>query len=52
MGRFMSTEVLGEGTFGRVLKVVDIKTHLPYAMKVIKPLKRHIENARIEAQIL
>ena len=43
---------LGDGTFGRVLEVKDLKRQEYFAMKVIKSVKRYIESAEIEAGIL
>jgi serine/threonine protein kinase len=50
--RYRYVDVLGEGTFGRVLRVTHVQSGEEYAMKVVKAVKRHTENARIEAQIL
>lgn len=44
------TEHLGDGTFGRVLRVQLGKNY--YACKVIKSVDRYIESAKVEAQIL
>lgn len=41
---------LGDGTFGRVLRVQDGKNF--YACKVIKSLGRYIDSAKVEAKIL
>jgi len=41
---------LGDGTFGRVLRV-QLKNNF-YACKVVKSVDRYIDSARMEAQIL
>jgi len=43
---------LGDGTFGRVLEVKDLKYNEYYAMKVIRAVKKYIESAEIETDIL
>ena len=50
--RYKITKWLGDGTFGRVLEVKDLKYNEYYAMKVIRSVKRYIESAEIEANIL
>lgn len=43
---------LGDGTFGRVLECRNIEDNQLYAIKVIRPVSRYIESARIEADII
>jgi dual-specificity kinase len=43
---------LADGTFGRVLRVRKANDKRSYAMKIIKADKRHIDNAKIEVEIL
>ena len=42
------TDFLGDGTFGRVLEVKDLKYNEYYAMKVIRSVKRYIESAEVK----
>ena len=52
-GRYLVSDFLGDGTFGRVLLAKDLKRdRKPVAIKVIRDVKRYLENARIEAEIL
>jgi dual-specificity kinase len=44
--------LLGDGTFGRVLFARDQQDGREVAIKVIRDVKRYIENAKIEADIL
>eukprot|EP00747_Dinoflagellata_sp_TGD_P186284 gnl/TRDRNA2_/TRDRNA2_43241_c0_seq1.p1 gnl/TRDRNA2_/TRDRNA2_43241_c0~~gnl/TRDRNA2_/TRDRNA2_43241_c0_seq1.p1 ORF type:complete len:545 (+),score=69.26 gnl/TRDRNA2_/TRDRNA2_43241_c0_seq1:117-1751(+) len=50
--RYEVSKLLGDGTFGRVLLVNDRCFDRPLAVKVIRDVKRYIENAKIEADIL
>lgn len=50
--RYEVKQLLGDGTFGRVLECYDPKTDQILAVKVIRDVKRYVENADIEAQIL
>lgn len=43
-------DIIADGTFGRVYKVR--KEGQPYAMKVIRPIDRYIESAKVEIEIL
>ena len=38
--RYRMEKVLGEGSFGLVLKVLDIRDNQPYAMKILPLWKR------------
>lgn len=52
--RYQQLKLLGDGTFGRVVLARDTKsTSQPdVAIKIIRDVKRYIENAKIEADIL
>ena len=43
---------LGDGTFGRALKCIDLQTQIVQAVKVIRAVPRYTESAKIEADIL
>lgn len=43
---------MGDGTFGRALKCLNIIENKHYAIKVIRAVKRYNESAKIEADIL
>lgn len=42
---------LGDGTFGRVLEVVDRRDNVRYAMKIIRAVPRYVDSAKIEVDI-
>lgn len=50
--RYQVEKLLGDGTFGRVLSAYDRRERRDVAIKVIRDVKRYIENAQIEADIL
>lgn len=50
--RYHVERLLGDGTFGRVLGAHDKRRDSFVAIKVIRDVKRYIENAQIEADIL
>jgi dual-specificity kinase len=43
---------LGDGTFGRVLECERISDGELFAVKIIRPVTRYLESAKIEAEIL
>ena len=49
--RYRVTRLLGDGTFGRVLEVTDTDGTVK-AVKVIRAVRRYVEAARIEVQVL
>jgi len=51
-GRYEVRRKLGDGTFGRALECIDYTDRSRVAVKVIRDVKRYIENAQIEARIL
>jgi dual-specificity kinase len=50
--RYEVCRKLGDGTFGRVLECRDYREKMRVAVKVIRDVKRYIENARVESRIL
>ncbi|KAL0077841.1 hypothetical protein J3Q64DRAFT_1641178 [Phycomyces blakesleeanus] len=50
--RYEILEILGQGSFGRVVKCLDHKTGTTQAVKIIRNLKRFHEQARTEVKIL
>lgn len=50
--RYRMLKLLGDGTFGRVLLAQDERSNRQVAIKVIRDVKRYVENAKIEAGIL
>ena len=61
-GRYRMKSVLGEGTFGRVIEVQDIKKQLgnrsigpskrPLAIKVVRDVPKYRRDAEVEASVL
>mmetsp|Transcript_99035 Transcript_99035/g.288851 ORF Transcript_99035/g.288851 Transcript_99035/m.288851 type:complete len:409 (+) Transcript_99035:41-1267(+) len=51
-GRYVVERLLGDGTFGRVLRCRDAKTESAVAVKVVKGVKRYCQQAESEAEIL
>lgn len=51
-GKYMLEKGLGDGTFGRVLLAADRRENRQVAIKVIRDVKRYMENAKIEADLL
>ncbi|XP_022242219.1 dual specificity protein kinase CLK2-like isoform X3 [Limulus polyphemus] len=50
--RYKIVSTLGEGTFGKVVKVVDIRTEKVVALKVIKNVEKYREAAKLEINVL
>lgn len=50
--RYELRKALGDGTFGRVVGAYDRKYGRLVAIKIIRDVKRYMENAKIEAAIL
>lgn len=50
--RYKMLRLLGDGTFGRVLLAHDTHNDRQVAIKIIRNVKRYVENAKIEADIL
>lgn len=51
-GRYQLLRALGDGTFGRVVLAHDRHEDTEVAVKIIRDVKRYMENAKIEARIL
>ena len=51
-GRYKVLGSLGEGTFGKVLKVLDLPSNQQIALKIIKNVKKYREAARLEINVL
>ena len=43
---------LSDGTFGRVIQVQNMENKKVYAMKIILPIKKYMESAKIEANLV
>lgn len=50
--RYELRKLMGDGTFGRVVSARDIRNDHEVAIKIIRDVKRYMENAKIEADIL
>jgi len=50
--RYRILDTLGEGTFGKVLKVHDLYKNRPVALKIIKNVKKYREAAKLEINVL
>lgn len=50
--KYVLHKALGDGTFGRVLQAYDQRDDRKVAIKIIRDVKRYMENAKIEAEIL
>ena len=51
-GRYKIQGCLGEGTFGKVLKVLDLPSNQHIALKIIKNVKKYREAAKLEINVL
>jgi len=51
-GRFRIRKLLGQGTFGKVVKAYDKKSHAVVAIKIIKSISKYRSAARIELRVL
>ena len=51
-GRYKVLGCLGEGTFGKVLKVLDLPSNQNIALKIIKNVKKYREAAKLEINVL
>ncbi|XP_049522355.1 dual specificity protein kinase CLK2-like isoform X2 [Dermacentor silvarum] len=50
--RYKIVTTLGEGTFGKVVKVIDMHTEQTMALKIIKNVEKYREAARLEINVL
>jgi len=51
-GRYKIVASLGEGTFGKVVKVSDLQTDSIVALKIIKNVEKYREAAKLEINVL
>ncbi len=51
-GRYKILSALGEGTFGKVVKVKDMQRNEVLALKVVRNVERYTEAAEMEARVL
>ena len=51
-GRFRIMATLGEGTFGKVVKVKDMQKSEILALKIIKNVRKYREAAKLEINVL
>jgi len=47
--RYKVIDHLGDGTFGRALRCLDVKTQEILAVKVVRAVQRYAHSAKIEA---
>jgi CDC-like kinase len=50
--RYRILDTLGEGTFGKVIKVQDLYKNRSVALKIIKNVKKYREAAKLEINVL
>jgi len=50
--RYRVERELGKGTFGKVFRCFDVKRKCTFAIKIVRSVKKYINSAKIEAQIL
>lgn len=51
-GRFVIKKLLGQGTFGKVVKAYDHQTNSFVAIKIIKSIRKYREASKIELRVL
>ena len=51
-GRYEIRRKLGDGTFGRVVECKDRALQCRVAVKIIRDVRRYVDNAKVEAKIL
>ena len=51
-GRFVIKKLLGQGTFGKVVKAYDYQTNSFVAIKIIKSIRKYREASKIELRVL
>jgi len=50
--RYKILDTLGEGTFGKVVKTLDMRRNKVHAMKIVKNVKDYREDAKMEINVL
>lgn len=51
-GRFKILSILGQGTFGKVIKALDLNSNETVAIKIIRAIPKYREASKIELRIL
>jgi dual-specificity kinase len=51
-GRFKILSILGQGTFGKVIKALDFTTNETVAIKIIRAIPKYREASKIELRVL
>lgn len=51
-GRFKILGILGQGTFGKVIKAIDLNSNETVAIKIIRAIPKYREASKIELRIL
>ena len=52
VNKYKVIKFLGDGEFGRVLLCINLENNIEYAAKIIKPIERYIDSAKVESEIL
>ena len=52
MSRYLILDVLGQGTFGQVVKCQNMRTHELFAVKVVKNKPAYLNQSKMEVAIL
>jgi len=50
--RFKLIDTIGEGTFGKVVRTLDIKKNKIYALKIVRNVRDYREDAKMEINVL
>ena len=50
--KYLTEKVLGEGTFGKVYRCIDLESEKKLAVKVIKSEDRYVDSAQLETKVL
>ncbi|ODV75198.1 serine/threonine protein kinase KNS1, partial [Cyberlindnera jadinii NRRL Y-1542] len=51
-GRFKILSILGQGTFGKVIKALDCQTNETVAIKIVRAIPKYREASKIELRVL
>jgi dual specificity protein kinase YAK1 len=52
ISRYLILDVLGQGTFGQVVKCQNMRTHELFAVKVVKNKPAYLNQSKMEVAIL